>query len=188
MPLFVVVVRSGFKQIYSISFLWYPTVALCVALVVGILVSCLTGQLPLMMMLKTISHLYKEPFNDNVMPYLWQKYMFAYIYIFLCIEQTSIAYKRILLFAYFINTSILRMNQKLFDEQFFNNAIGWTKKPTSPRFVYPTAAKFCCCLPYKARRGCDRLFTYVSTQAKEEKRIFCYYRVTTLLLLKTVLA
>lgn len=70
---------SGFKQIYSISFLWYPTVALCVALVVGILVSCLTG---------------------------------------------------------------------------------WTKKPTSPRFVYPTAAKFCCCLPYKARRGCDRLFAY----------------------------
>lgn len=55
---------------------------------------------------------------------------------------------------------------------FFNNVIGWTKKPTSPRFVYPTAAKFCCCLPYKARRGCDRLFTYVSTQAREEKRLF----------------
>lgn len=71
---------------------------------------------------------------------------------------------------------------------FFNNAIGWTKKPTSPRFVYPTAAKFCCCLPYKARRGCDRLFAYVSTQAREEKRPFCYYRVTTFLLLKTVLA
>lgn len=71
---------------------------------------------------------------------------------------------------------------------FFNNIIGWTKKPTSPRFVYPTAAKFCCCLPYKARRGCDRLFTYVSTQAREEKRLFCYYIVTTLLLLKTVLA
>lgn len=71
---------------------------------------------------------------------------------------------------------------------FFNNVIGWTKKPTSPRFVYPTAAKFCCCLPYKARRGCDRLFAYVSTQAREEKRPFCYYRVTTFLLLKTVLA
>lgn len=118
-PIFVVVVRSGFKQIYSISFLWYPTVALCVALVVGILVSCLTGQLPLMMMLKTINHLYKEHFNDNVMPYLWQKYMFAYIYIFLCIKQISIAYKKIiLLFPYIINNLILTMNQKLFDEQF----------------------------------------------------------------------
>lgn len=68
--------------------------------------------------------------------------------------------------------------------QYFNDAIGWTKKPTSPRFVYPTAAKFCCCLPYKARRGCDRLFTYVSTQAKKRKRLFAN-RITTLLILKT---
>ncbi|XP_061189213.1 uncharacterized protein LOC133197269 [Saccostrea echinata] len=70
---------SGFKMIYSISFLWYPTVALFVALVVGIFVSCVTG---------------------------------------------------------------------------------WTKQPTSSRFVYPVAEKLCCCFPYQARWQFNKLFTY----------------------------
>ncbi|XP_060064284.1 sodium-coupled monocarboxylate transporter 1-like [Ylistrum balloti] len=34
---------SGPMAVYRLSFLWYPTVAICIALVVGILVSCLTG-------------------------------------------------------------------------------------------------------------------------------------------------
>nr|XP_022326238.1 uncharacterized protein LOC111126119 [Crassostrea virginica] len=79
---------SGFKIIYSISFLWYPTVALFVALVVGILISCVTG---------------------------------------------------------------------------------WTKKPISPRFVYPSAAKLCCCVSYKTRRAWDRIFSYnISSEGGDE--------------------
>lgn len=46
------------------------------------------------------------------------KNMFVYLYIFLCIKQISIAYKKILLFAYIINNLILTINQNLFDEQF----------------------------------------------------------------------
>ena len=36
--------RTGLNRIYTLSFLWYPTLALVVAVVVGILVSAVSGK------------------------------------------------------------------------------------------------------------------------------------------------
>ena len=51
------------------------------------------------------------------------------------------------------------------------NVVGWTKKPISPRFVYPSAAKLCCCVSYKTRRACDRIFSYVRLNKFKKKTI-----------------
>lgn len=55
------------------------------ALVVGILVSCLTGQLPLVTVNDDVQKqpiiFIKSLLNDNIVLYLWQKYVCIHIYL-----------------------------------------------------------------------------------------------------------